>query len=93
LLVGLGLLPPLTPTFHVIYNLLPPPHTHSHSHFLQDKRQFGPAPNKLMADVANMETSMNIERGGSGKDNSGWKRLSQAKRLVEMNLRYVRYWC
>jgi hypothetical protein len=46
-----------------------------------------------MADVANMETSMNIERGGSGKDNSGWKRLSQAKRLVEMNLRYVRYWC
>lgn len=54
----------------------------------QDRRQFGPAPNKLLSDVANMETSLNIEMKGTGRDNSAWKRISQAQQSVEMSLRY-----
>ena len=56
--------------------------------FLQDRRQFGPAPNKLLGDSANMETSLNIEMKGTGRENAPWKRISQAHQNVEMSLRY-----
>jgi hypothetical protein len=60
---------------------------YTHKHTLQDKRQFGPAPNRLLGDAANMETSLNIEVRGTGRENSSWKRLAQTQQTVEMGLR------
>jgi hypothetical protein len=34
-----------------------------------------------------METSLNIEVRGTGRDNSSWKRLAQTQQTVEMGLR------
>jgi len=34
-----------------------------------------------------METSLNIEVRGTGRDNAPWKRISQAHQNVEMSLR------
>jgi hypothetical protein len=39
-----------------------------------------------------METSLNIEVRGTGRDNSSWKRLAQTQQTVEMGLRCVLYW-
>jgi hypothetical protein len=36
-----------------------------------------------------METSINIEVRGTGRDNSAWKRIAQAQQSVEMGLRCV----
>lgn len=55
--------------------------------YCQDRNHFGPAPNKLMPDVVNMETSLNIHV--NGRENALWKRLSQTQQTVEMNLRCV----
>jgi hypothetical protein len=38
-----------------------------------------------------METSLNIEVRGTGRDNSSWKRLAQTQQTVEMGLRWVLY--
>jgi len=53
----------------------------------EDKRTFGPAPNKLLGDAANMATAMNTKKPGtSDRENSAWKHLQQAQQDVEMSL-------
>jgi len=57
---------------------------------IQDRKHFGPAPNKLMPDVENMKTNLNIQFFGcSAREQSTWKRLYQAQQNLEMNLRFV----
>lgn len=51
----------------------------------EDRNHFGPAPNKLMPDVVNLETSM-LTTQSNGKESTLFKRLAQAQQSVEMNL-------
>jgi hypothetical protein len=54
----------------------------------QDRNHHGPAPNKLMPDVVNMETKLNILPVQGGKGKESFKLLQQTQQAVEMNLRY-----
>jgi transcription initiation factor TFIIIB Brf1 subunit/transcription initiation factor TFIIB len=50
-----------------------------------EKNHHGSAPNKLMPDVVNLETSVNILK--NGKDVPEWKKMSYAQQRLEMDLR------
>eukprot|EP01036_Dinobryon_divergens_P027011 gene27011-35717_t len=53
----------------------------------EDKKHFGPPPNKLMPDAENMKTNLNIQFFGcSSREQGTWKRLYQAHQNLEMNL-------
>lgn len=50
----------------------------------EDRNHYGPAPNKLMPDVVNMETSMLTTV--NGRESAAFKRLAQTQHSIEMNL-------
>lgn len=62
----------------------------------QDRNHFGPAPNPLMPDMVNMETSLSTFSGAmpgdgglKGKRGSEFKKMAQTAKKLEMDLRWV----
>ncbi len=54
---------------------------------LKDRTHSGPAPNKLMPDHVNLETS--FVPSTNVNDKSNWKKIAAFQRNADMNLRYL----
>jgi hypothetical protein len=54
-----------------------------------DRKHFGPAPNKLMPDVVNLQTHINISHAQMNKNNGAFKALKNSERDAERWLEKV----